>query len=173
MTAPDATALQMARELARYNRWQNEQLYRACEGLGEDALTRDLGLFFGDILATLDHILLVDRGIVQFLRDSKPPTDFDPNRRLHEDFASLRATREALDREIQALFDDAAEGWLAEEIRFESERLGRERAFPRAFMATQLFNHQTHHRSQVGSALHRLGVDYGSTDLPMNPLSQF
>lgn len=172
MASDDTTRL-MAVEMARYNRWQNEHLYALCEGLGEEALERDIGLFFGSILATLDHILLVDEAIVRFLRDSQPPTDFDPNRRVHQDFASLRRARAAFDRELETLFTQAPEGWLAAEIRFESERLGRERALPRAFMATQLFNHQTHHRSQVTSALHRLGVDYGPTDLPMNPLSQF
>lgn len=171
--APEGLSRLMAVELARYNRWQNERLYALCAELDADLLVRDLQLFFGSILATLDHVLHVDRTLVGFLRDGRPPADFDPRRRLHHDFAGLRRAREAFDRELEALFRDAAEGWLAGELRFHSERLGRERVVPRAFYATQLFNHQTHHRSQVTSALHRLGLDYGPTDLPVNPLSQF
>lgn len=169
----DALSRQMAVELSRYNRWQNEKLYEACAKLGDDVLERDLELFFGSIVATLDHILLVDHAIVDFLKSGEPPSGFEPLRRLHDDFASLRAAREAFDRDLEALFVDAPEGWLAEIIGFESEVVGGERRFPRAFMATQLFNHQTHHRSQVTSALHRLGVDYGNTDMPWNPISQF
>jgi uncharacterized damage-inducible protein DinB len=41
--------------------------------------------------------------------------------------------------------------------------------FTRASQLVQLFNHQTHHRSQATSELHKLGIDYGSTDLPYNP----
>jgi uncharacterized damage-inducible protein DinB len=36
-----------------------------------------------------------------------------------------------------------------------------------------MFNHQTHHRSQVTAMLRQMGIDYGNTDLPANPLSQF
>jgi uncharacterized damage-inducible protein DinB len=163
----------MAIEMARYNRWQNETLYALCAGLGEDRLRADEGLFFGSILATLDHLLHVDRLLVRILREGRPPDTFDPRRRHHEDFASLRRAREAQDVEIEALFREAPPGWLAEELRFHSERLGRERRVPRAFYATQLFNHQTHHRSQVTSALHRMGIDYRETDLPGNPYSQY
>jgi len=39
----------------------------------------------------------------------------------------------------------------------------------RGFMMVQLFNHQTHHRSQVTCELHKLGLEYGCTDMPYNP----
>lgn len=171
--APEALPRLMAVEMARYNRWQNSHLYELCAGLEPAVLARDLGLFFGDVLATLDHILHVDGVLVDYMREGRPPASFDPRKRLHDAFAPLRRAREALDETLEALFRDAPEGWLAEEVRFHSERLGRERVLPRAFFAAQLFNHATHHRSQITSALHRLGLDYGSTDMPMNPLSQF
>ncbi len=166
-------SLLMAVEMARYNRWQNQHLFDLCGALDAETLAADQGLFFGSILATLDHVFHVDRTLMALLREGRPPTDFDPSLRLHATLAELRRDREPLDEELEALFRDAPEGWLGELLRFHSERLGRERELPRAFYATQLFNHQTHHRSQVTSALHRLGVDYGPTDLPMNPLSQF
>lgn len=171
--APDDLCRLMAVEMARYNRWQNEHLYGLCAALGEEVRREDPGLFFGSVLATLDHILHVDRVLVDYLKEGRPPERFDPRQRLHDDFAGLRAARASFDAALEALFRDAPPGWLAEELRFHSERLGRERVLPRAFFATQLFNHQTHHRSQVTSALHRRGIDYGPTDLPMNPLSQF
>ncbi|MEL7526835.1 MAG: DinB family protein [Pseudomonadota bacterium] len=36
-------------------------------------------------------------------------------------------------------------------------------------MMVQLFNHQTHHRSQVTSALHSMGIEFGTTDIPWRP----
>jgi uncharacterized damage-inducible protein DinB len=65
------------------------------------------------------------------------------------------------------------ETWLDETVRYHHPRLGRERVHPRQFPLMQLFNHGTHHRSQVTAALHAMGIDYGNTDLPYNPLSQY
>ena len=121
--ASDDLARTMAIEMARYNRWQNETLYDHCATLGEAALARDEGLFFGSILATLDHILHVDRVLVRYLHEGRPPADFDPHQRVHEDFAALRAARETFDTDLEALIRDAPAGWLAEEFRFHSERL--------------------------------------------------
>jgi len=160
-------------ELARYARWQNGALFALCAELGDEARRRDEGLFFRSIHATLNHILYTDGVLLDYALEKRPPQDFEPTTVVHEDFDALRAAREGFDTDLEARIAAAGGDWFAEEIRFVSERLGRERAFPRAFVLTQLFNHQTHHRSQVTSALHRLGIDYGATDLPANPLSQF
>ena len=42
-------------------------------------------------------------------------------------------------------------------------------AVPRWVMVVQLFNHQTHRRSQVTTALHSMRERYGSTDMPWRP----
>ena len=64
---------------------------------------------------------------------------------------------------------DWTEAWLAEEIVMKSPRFDDPPSFPRWVMVVQIFNHQTHHRSQVTSALHTMGIDYGSTDIPWRP----
>ncbi len=46
----------IAAELSRYNQWQNEKLFGVLAALPPEELTRDRGMFFGDMLATLDHI---------------------------------------------------------------------------------------------------------------------
>ena len=43
------------------------------------------------------------------------------------------------------------------------------RKLPRQLFLVQLFNHQTHHRSQITSELHKMGLDYGNTDVPYTP----
>jgi uncharacterized damage-inducible protein DinB len=55
-------------------------------------------------------------------------------------------------------------------ITFYSKVYQRERTVPLWTMAVHLFNHQTHHRGQVTDMLSRMGVDYGSTDLPWTPI---
>jgi uncharacterized damage-inducible protein DinB len=46
---------------AQYNTWFNGRLFDCVEELEPGERTRDLGVFFLSIEATLDHILLVDR----------------------------------------------------------------------------------------------------------------
>ena len=47
--------------MARYNRWQNENLYGAADTLSDAERRGDRGAFFGSIHATLNHLLWADR----------------------------------------------------------------------------------------------------------------
>ena len=162
-----------ALEMALYNKWQNETLYRLCDALSDEDRKRDRGMFFHSIHETLDHGLMVDRHLLDFITTGQPPTDFDPAQRLHSSYTALKHERETFDDALIELIRERRDDWLDEEITFASDRLQRDRSLPRNFYSMQLFNHATHHRSQVTSELHKLGIDYGSTDLPMNPYSQY
>lgn len=161
-------------ELALYNKWQNQAVYAICARLGEAVLEmKRPWLFFGSLRLTLDHIAHVDTVLLRFIRTGQPSKDFRPGEIQHSNFAELARRRPVLDEEILDLVSNHSEEWVAAPISFFSERLNRQRSFPRSFLLTQMFNHQTHHRSQATAALHELGIDYGATDLPVNPLSQF
>ena len=162
-----------AREMALYGKWQNEALYRLCDGLTNEARQEDRGMFFGSIHRTLDHILMVDRYLLHFAETGKRPGAFDPNGSVAEDFAALCADRRAFDDALVDRTEAWSDDWLEERICFESPRLPKPRNVPRTFLLSQMFNHATHHRSQATAELHRLGIDYGVTDLPFNPLSQY
>ena len=56
-----------AREMALYNKWQNETLFGHCAALPDEVLRQDRGMFFGGILHTLDHILMVDVRLLDFV----------------------------------------------------------------------------------------------------------
>jgi uncharacterized damage-inducible protein DinB len=160
-------------EMARYSRWQNETVYDRCAGLSPDDRTRDRGMYFGSILHTLDHILMVDTVLLAFIDTGEPPVAFDPNTVVHTDFDTLRAARVAFDSNLEAHLSAAAAPWFDEAFTFHNEKLGRDRTIPRWFYLTQMFNHGTHHRSQVTAELHKMGIDYGNTDMPYNPDSQY
>ena len=49
------------RAMARYNAWQNANVYGACERLSDAQRKEDRGAFFGSIHATLNHILWADQ----------------------------------------------------------------------------------------------------------------
>ncbi len=162
----------MARELARYNRWQNGVLLELCDDADEAFRVKDRGMFFSSVLGTLNHILHVDNVLLAYIRSGVPPESFDPKTCPFDNYDALRAARLVLDDEIQQLMDDAPEPWFDETFEFFSPDLGHERRRPRALFITQMFNHQTHHRAQITAVMHQLGMDYGSTDMPHNPLSQ-
>lgn len=50
-----------AQMMARYNRWQNNSLYEAEEGIDDRQRREDRGVFFGSLHVTLAHILWADR----------------------------------------------------------------------------------------------------------------
>ena len=47
--------------MARYNRWQNQNLYTAADGLSDEERKCDRGAFFKSIHGTLSHILFGDQ----------------------------------------------------------------------------------------------------------------
>ncbi|MEQ8772846.1 MAG: DinB family protein, partial [Erythrobacter sp.] len=101
----------IAAELSRYNQWQNEKLYGVLAALPPEELTRDRGMFFGDMLATLDHILMVDSYIFGWINGVAPPP-FDPKSRLETEFENLRAARIGLDARLRLACETAETVWF-------------------------------------------------------------
>ncbi|PCJ70207.1 MAG: damage-inducible protein DinB [Rhodobiaceae bacterium] len=161
----------VACEMARYNKWQNESLLGLCDDLSAEELGKDKGLFFGSLLSTLEHILYADRTLIGFFTTGVRSA-FDPNAGTSENYEAYRADRLAEDAHILSLCTEAGDNWFEETFEFYSPKLGKTRPTPRWFYAAQMFNHQTHHRSQITSVLHGMGLDYGNTDVPYNPLSE-
>ncbi len=46
--------------MARYNRWQNQNLYGVADGISDAERRRERGAFFGSIHRTLNHLLWGD-----------------------------------------------------------------------------------------------------------------
>ncbi len=155
-------------EMAAYSRWQNDNIYQICDEIGHEERQRDRSLFFGSIHHTLDHMCVVNRSILTFL-DGTMPDRILPDQVVWSDWDKLKATRLRQDDILSAGGRNWNEAWLGEEIVMRSPRLDDPPTFPRWVMVVQLFNHQTHHRSQVTSVLHTMGIDYGATDIPWRP----
>ena len=162
-----------ALEMALYGKWQNDGLFGLCDDLPDEERKRDRGMFFGSIHNTLDHIYLVETRLLDYLETGAPDGAFAPAKRMCPDFQALQAAREGLDDRLLRLPDEKPDGWLAEAVPLKTEGFGKGRSFPRQYLLMQLFNHGTHHRSQVTAEMHRMGLDYGCTDIPFNPDSQF
>lgn len=152
------------RDLAGYNAWSNARVYDAAAALPEADYRADLGAFFGSLHRTLNHVLVGDTiWMARFTGDTSPPPALDAV--PHEDLASLRAARTAMDARIRAFVDglDAA----ALEARFTYRTISNpaDVSQPLGPALDHFFNHQTHHRGQAHALLTRLTGTAPSLDL--------
>ncbi|WP_273430658.1 DinB family protein [Chitinibacter tainanensis] len=157
--------------MAAYNQWQNRQVYHAAAQLSEEQRQADRGAFFRSVHGTLDHLLWGD--LIWLGRFTEQTLVTQPcGELLHPDFASLSAAREALDQQLISWAAGLNAEWLAEPITWTSRLYQFTQTVPRWVLVQHMFNHQTHHRGQVGTLLQQLGVEVGITDLPLLDILQ-
>ena len=141
---------------AAYNQWANGRIYDAAADLDDEEYSRNVGAFFGSMMATLNHVLTADRvWMKRFTGEGDAPTSLD--KILHRALPVLRMAREAEDKRIidwiGGLGDKALAGQFTymtvTDMRTVSQRL--------APALDHFFNHQTHHRGQAHTILTVLG----------------
>lgn len=156
------------RTLARYNSWQNTNIYGAAGALSDAQRKEDRGAFFGSIHATLNHILWADQVWLHRLGAAAPPAkpSIAAGLSLHESWEALSEERRSFDALIENWANHLQPSDLEGDLTWYSGATGRELTHPRAFLAVHLFNHQTHHRGQVHALLTGFGIKPGVMDLP-------
>lgn len=168
------------RFLARYNRWMNQRLYDACEGLGDEERKEARGAFFGSIHRTLNHLVVADqvwlRRFAQCGSDNGVtlasltaavldlPAGSQLDTVLFDDWGALRAKREQIDGAIESWVGGMPDGYPQLTMRYSNSK-GVQRRHPAWQAMTHFFNHQTHHRGQLTTLLTQAGVEVGVTDL--------
>ena len=164
--------IHFARTMAAYNHWQNEALLAAAEALDDGARRADQGLFFGSIMATLNHLLWADRLWLHRFAGTAPPAAASIARSttLCASWPELVEARRSTDQAISDWAHALEPGWLDGDLTWHSGSLDSDLTRPRALLVVHLFNHQTHHRGQVHAALTRAGITTSPTDLPFMPL---
>jgi uncharacterized damage-inducible protein DinB len=138
-------------QLANYNRWANSRLYAAALDLSDQAYRLHIGVFFGGLHGTLNHLLLTDRLWLKRLTGEGD----HPNRLnaiLYEDRIELTRARIEEDNRLISVvdkFDDAA---LASLHSYKTTS-GMPQSQVLADILLHLFNHQTHHRGHAHACL--------------------
>jgi len=159
------------RTMAAYNRWQNESLYAAADGLSDAERRSDRGAFFGSVHGTLNHLLWADRIWLSRFAGTEPSSapDIASSVREVDDWDALKRERVRFD----AVIADWAAGLGARDLEGDltwfSGAAGREITRPLWLLVAHLFNHQTHHRGQVHALLTALSARPDDTDLPFMP----
>ena len=156
--------------LARYNRWQNDSLYKAAAPLSESERHADGGAFFGSIDATFRHLLWADMLWLSRFADHPAPAGRFKEATAHlVDFSSLMGARQSMDATLQRWAAGVTQAWLDSNVTWVSVLLGGERTQRAWILVTHLFNHQTHHRGQAHGLLTRFGATPEDTDLMLLP----
>ena len=158
------------RRMARYNRWQNQNLYGVADALPDDERRRERGAFFGSVHKTLSHLLWADRiWMSRFTDVTQPEGGIPGSVSLYPDWDGLKRERAAFDQTILAWSDKLDGSWLAGDLSYYSGGAKRDITRPKWLLVTHMFNHQTHHRGQVHCMLTQAGGRPHDTDLPLTP----
>ncbi|WP_241462525.1 DinB family protein [Tateyamaria sp. ANG-S1] len=138
------------------NAWSNHRLHRACAGLTDKALAKERPSFFGSIIATLNHILIVDWFYVSALEGACiGAAAFEPEV-PHPELPALRAAQREVDRRLIAVTEDATLSDPERIVRMLRSSGVQEERFDRTFL--HLIQHQIHHRGQVHALLSMTSV---------------
>src|SRR5690606_28999913 len=129
---------------------------------------RDLGVFFGSVHGTLNHLLLTDRLWLARMR-GEPLAATSLRDELYADFADLHRERGITDRQIEDWLARCTEAELDADLAYASLQNGSARSYPLRHIWLHIGNHQTHHRGQLTAMIRQLGHDYGDIDLLFMP----
>ncbi len=144
--------------MARFNTWVNKRLYGCVAGLSDADYRKDRKAYFGSIHNTLNHLLVVDRTWTGRIKGvDHGITSLDQI--LHDDFAALRAAREAEDAGLIELVDGLSDEELQSPVTYSFLGGGGNHSNRRDHILITLFNHQTHHRGQIHAMLTQQDID--------------
>jgi uncharacterized damage-inducible protein DinB len=138
-------------QLAGYNSWANAHLYEAAIALPEELYRADVGVFFGSLHGTLNHLLLTDRlWLTRLTGVGEQPKRLDEI--LYEDRLELARARLAEDARLRMVVDGYDEAALSRPHAYQTTS-GKPQEQQLSDILLHLFNHQTHHRGQAHACL--------------------
>lgn len=157
--------------MAQYNRWQNQSLVAAADGLTDAARREDRGAFFRSIHGTFCHLLWGDEvWMHRFAGTPKPEIgSIAESADLCASWEDFRHRRNRIDAAILSWASALKLVELKGDLRWFSGAAGREVKRPMALLVSHFFNHQTHHRGQLHAMLTSAGARPDDTDLFLTP----
>ena len=145
--------------LAQFNAWANTRLHKACSTLSREQIAADRQAFFGSILGTLNHILLVDILYRERLEGVRP-TFKSLDEILHDNLPDLNAHQREEDELWLTLTADIDADSLEASIGFWTLMDKPDRwEVPKHIYFTNLCQHQTHHRGQTHNMVSQAGIE--------------
>lgn len=138
-------------QFASYNRWANARLYEAALTLSDPDYRRNVGVFFGSMHGTLNHLLVTDRiWLKRLTGEGDHPDRLDAI--MYEDRSRLALARADEDERIATFAASLDDDTIAGMLKY-ANSTGRQFEQPRSEVLTHWFNHQTHHRGHAHAIL--------------------
>jgi len=135
------------RQLADYNHWANRRIYGAAMAMPEEQYRRRIGVFFGSLHGTLNHLLLADRiWLKRLTGEGDHPHRLDAI--LYDDLKELARARMAEDARLKGVVDRTSAADLGAEFSYRTTS-GKPQQQKLHDILLHVFNHQTHHRGQA------------------------
>lgn len=155
-------AVEFFRRFARNNAWCNHRLYEACTGLSESELTTPRYSSFPTILATLNHMLVVDWYYLDTMRGEGFGLALHDLDMPFSEFEPLRAAQAESDRELIDFCDRLTDETMGQVVVMQHvDGRSEERVED---LLSYLIHHQIHHRGQVQAMLSSTHVTPPSLD---------
>jgi uncharacterized damage-inducible protein DinB len=142
--------------MAYNNGWANHRLLTACEALDDAAFQAPRTGFFPSLMATLNHILVVDWFYVDALEGGALGYAAFADEAPFKTAAMLRRAQRDVDDGLIAVCEALSNEALGGEVRV--HRDGRVQVERRDRLLLHLFQHQIHHRGQAHAMLSGTGV---------------
>jgi len=153
------------RAMARNNAYSNPRLLAACCRLEDEAFRRERVSFFPSLVATLNHVFIVDRFYIAGLRGETPDYSFFVDEVPYAEAGALRDAQALSDRELIRLCDGLGEANLGRNVLLDRGPQGVHRESVGSVLP-HLFVHQIHHRGQAHAML-------SGTPVPPPQLDEF
>jgi uncharacterized damage-inducible protein DinB len=145
------------KQFAAYNKWANARLYGAALDLSEPAYRLHIGVFFGSLHGTLNHLLLTDRlWLKRLTGEGDHPNHLDDV--LYEDRMELARARIAEDERLITVIEKYDEATLGDLHSYKTTS-GMPQSLVLRDILMHLFIHQAHHRGQAHACLSILTGD--------------
>ena len=145
------------KQFAAYNKWANARLYAAALDLSEQSYRLHIGVFFGGLHGTLNHLLLTDRlWLKRLTGEGDHPSRLDAI--LYEDRMELARARIAEDDRLITVVEKYDEAALRGLHSYKTST-GMPQSQVLGDILMHLFNHQTHYRGQACACLSILTGD--------------
>lgn len=160
-----------AQTMARYNTWQNANIFGAASKLTDEQRKADRGAFFKSIHATLNHLVWADHMWLVRFKVKEPPRAKNIAEGLaqYPDWEDLTRARAGLDAFIETWADALSPSDFEGDLEWFAASARMDMVTPKWVAITHFFNHQTHHRGQVHCLVTGYGVMPERTDLPFAP----
>lgn len=163
--------LEYPKTMVRYNHWQNNSLIGAASTLRDEQRRADLGLFWGDIFSTFNHILWADHIWMDRFAphyEIKVPSH-ENSTKIHKSWEAFMIARAAVDNVISKWAGDLKQEDIEGNLIWYSGLSQKQMEEDKGLLIVHFFNHQIHHRGQIHAGLTHFEAKPEATDLPWIP----